>query len=237
MSAITPRYSMRLRSSVPAEQRETIKLQKEKEKKEEANRPFIQFKGKIKYIRDFVECAIICDHLVNLADAAADLLIVGFDIEWPFSFQTGSGKVALIQISPDLDTCYLIQISDFKSVPKGLPMFLAHPKVKITGVNIKNDIRKLSRDFSGFDGDRIVENCIDSGVLANKILPFQQRWSMEKLIGYLLKMKISKDNKVRMSKWHISPLSKEQLNYAATDAYASLLLYNELKSREEQQDN
>jgi ribonuclease D len=50
-------------------------------------------------------------------------------------------------------------------------------------------------------------------------------------------MKISKDNKVRMSKWHISPLSKEQLNYAATDAYASLLLYNELKSREEQQDN
>ncbi|KAJ3639752.1 hypothetical protein Zmor_003092 [Zophobas morio] len=228
---------MRLRSSVTDEEKlEQIKQKKIKEE-EKLNRPFIKYKGKIKYIRDFVECAIACDGLIKLADDAPDVLVVGFDIEWPFSFQTGSGKAALIQISPDLQSCILIQISDLKSLPKGLAVFLAHPKVRITGVNIKNDIRKLSRDFSGFDAERIIENCVDSGVLANKILPVQQRWSMAKLVGYLLKMDISKDNKVRMSKWHVSPLSKEQILYAATDAYASLLLYVTLKEREKSGEN
>ncbi|EFA11337.1 3'-5' exonuclease [Tribolium castaneum] len=228
---------MRLRSSVPQEEREAEKLKKQKEEEEFRNRPPIQFKGKKIYIRDFIECALACDNLIKLADEAADVLVLGFDVEWPFSFQTGPGKAALIQISPDLDTCYLIQISDLKKLPKGLSVLLAHPKVRITGVNIKNDIRKLSRDFAGFDVEKNIENCIDSGVLANQILPFQQRWSMERLVTFLLKMTISKDNKVRMSKWHVSPLSKEQLDYAATDAYASLVLYNELKKREAQEEN
>lgn len=34
-----------------------------------------------------------------------------------------------------------------------------------------------------------------------------------------LKKKISKDPEVRMSKWHIQPLSAAQKSYAATDAY------------------
>lgn len=34
-----------------------------------------------------------------------------------------------------------------------------------------------------------------------------------------LQMKINKDKKVRNSKWHVIPLSKEQLMYAAVDAY------------------
>lgn len=37
-------------------------------------------------------------------------------------------------------------------------------------------------------------------------------------------MTISKDKKVRMSKWNLNPLSKEQLNYAATDAYVRTLV-------------
>lgn len=36
-------------------------------------------------------------------------------------------------------------------------------------------------------------------------------------------MKINKDRKVRMSKWHIVPLSKEQQVYAAIDAYVKIL--------------
>lgn len=41
------------------------------------------------------------------------------------------------------------------------------------------------------------------------------------MIQYFLQLKmcINKDKKVRMSKWHIIPLSKEQKKYAATDAY------------------
>lgn len=32
-------------------------------------------------------------------------------------------------------------------------------------------------------------------------------------------MRINKDKKVRMSKWHVIPLSREQKVYAAIDAY------------------
>ncbi|RZC41205.1 Werner Syndrome-like exonuclease [Asbolus verrucosus] len=177
-----------------------------------------------------------CDEISKLVDAAPEFLVLGFDMEWPFNIQTGSGKTAVIQISPNLETCYVLQVSKLRNLPKALSELLAHPKTRITGINIKNDIKKLSRDFTGFDTAKIINNCIDSGVLANTILPFQNRWSMEKLITYLLNVKIDKNKKVRMSKWHVSPLSEEQLKYAATDSYASLLLYLELKNREKQMD-
>lgn len=48
-------------------------------------------------------------------------------------------------------------------------------------------------------------------------------------------MRINKDKKVRNSKWHIIPLSKEQLEYAAIDAYASLRLHLHLKELEEKE--
>lgn len=66
-----------------------------------------------------------------------DEFVVGFDMEWPFNFQTGSGKTALIQISPSLDICYLLHLPQIEKLPKGLTEFLHHPKVKLTGVNIK----------------------------------------------------------------------------------------------------
>lgn len=34
-------------------------------------------------------------------------------------------------------------------------------------------------------------------------------------------MRINKDKKVRNSKWHVMPLTKEQQIYAAIDAYVS----------------
>lgn len=43
-------------------------------------------------------------------------------------------------------------------------------------------------------------------------------------------MQIDKDKKVRMSQWHIIPLSETQQKYAATDAYISLALFQHLSS-------
>lgn len=61
---------------------------------------------------------------------------MGFDLEWPFSFQTGPGKTAVIQISPDLQTCFIFQVSQLKNLPKSISELLAHPKVRVSGVNI-----------------------------------------------------------------------------------------------------
>lgn len=227
-------YTRRLRSAIPPEEKELELKRRKLEEQEKLNRPYIKYSGKINYVTTLIDCALACDDLLTMANKCTEeTFVIGFDMEWPFSFQTGPGRTALIQISPSLDICHLLHLPELKKLPKVLKEFLEHPKVRITGVNIKNDIRKLCRDFKGlFDVDQLLANCIDSGVMANKILPFTQRWSMEKLVDYVLKMKISKDKKVRMSKWHVMPLSKPQKIYAAIDGYASLLLYQELKKWE-----
>ncbi|CAH2011055.1 unnamed protein product [Acanthoscelides obtectus] len=184
-----------------------------------------------------IDIAYCSDKLLTKANESADVLIIGFDLEWPFSFQTGPGNVAVIQISPDLTNCYIFHISRLKKLPKGLSEFLAHDNVRLTGNNIKNDVRKLARDFVGFNVDKMIDNCIDLGVMANTILPTTQRWSLEKLVDRLLDLKINKDKKVRQSKWHIIPLSNAQKQYAAIDAYASLLLYQKLLQEKEVREN
>ncbi|XP_015108415.1 Werner Syndrome-like exonuclease [Diachasma alloeum] len=189
--------------------------------------PEILFKGKLYYVTDFEGCAMICDQIIERIEKHPGVIVpIGFDLEWPFSFQTGPGKTALAQLSVSENTCHLLHIHGLDKLPAGLVILLSHPRVKLVGVNIKNDIWKLGRDFKEFPAKKVVENnCIDCGPLANEIYKRSCRWSLERLTAYILKKKISKDDKVRKSKWHILPLSEEQKTYAATDAYVSLLLY------------
>lgn len=227
---------MKLRSRVSPEEREEeakrIKSEKEKNAKMKDARPFIKFTGKIIYYTELIDIALISDNMLEKANVSSNVLVIGFDMEWPFSFQTGPGKTATIQLSFDELTCYIFHVSQIKNLPKSFSELLVHPNVRLIGNNIKNDVRKLARDFKGFDGDKMVNNCIDLGVLANSILSGSQRWSLEKLVDQLLDLKIDKDKKVRNSQWHVIPLSKIQKEYAATDSYASILLYQALKARE-----
>ncbi|XP_044746392.1 Werner Syndrome-like exonuclease [Coccinella septempunctata] len=225
METFQPR--MRLRSAVTPEEREANNKKIPKVSKDTL--PYIEFIGKIVYETDLIGCAMACDELLKVAKQSEEILVIGFDMEWPFSFKTGPGKTALIQISPNLDITYLLHVSEMKNLPAGLCELLAHPKIRLTGNNIKNDIRKLARDFKVTDVEKIIENCIDCGVFANDVLSFSRRWSLAALVEYLLNMRISKDKKVRMSKWGVIPLSKEQMIYAATDTYASLKVYLEIK--------
>lgn len=57
---------------------------------------------------------------------------------------------------------------------------------------------------------------------------------MQRLTACLLDKQISKDAKVRTSRWHILPLNDEQKSYAATDAYVSLLLYLTIQKKAEE---
>ncbi|XP_076175008.1 WRN RecQ like helicase isoform X2 [Ptiloglossa arizonensis] len=183
--------------------------------------PSIVFKGYINYTRDFNDCASICNDIINeVENYNNEVVPIGFDLEWPFSFQTGSGRTALVQICLNETICHLLHVYSLKKLPAAFVILLSHPKVKLVGVNIKNDIWKLGRDFKEFPAQKVVENnCLDSGPFANRVLNRSCRWSLEKLTAFVLKKRIDKNPKVRMSKWHIHPLSEEQKNYAATDAY------------------
>lgn len=66
-----------------------------------------------------------------------DVVPMAFDMEWPFTFQTGPGKSAVIQICVDEKCCYVFQLTKLKKLPTALMALLKHPKVRLHGVNIK----------------------------------------------------------------------------------------------------
>ncbi|XP_058795255.1 3'-5' exonuclease [Phymastichus coffea] len=212
------------------------KSEKEISKKEPEidDLPPIVFQGQINYVHNFYDCARICDVLLTEVESNNDSIVpVGFDLEWPFSFQTGSGKTALAQICLSEKICHLLYLYKIKKLPASFIALLSHPKVKLVGVNIKNDVWKLSRDFNEFPGQKVVDNnCLDCGPYANKVLNRSVRWSLERLTAYLLKRRINKDPSVRRSKWHIHPLTDAQKLYAATDAYVSFLLHLTIEQQE-----
>ncbi|KYM83712.1 Werner Syndrome-like exonuclease [Atta colombica] len=219
--------------NLPQHLKEKLKQPEPKREPDIKTLPLIVFKGCIQYADDFFNCAQICDDLIQeVKRSKKEIVPIGFDLEWPFNFQTGSGKTALMQICLEDSVCYLLYVYSLKKLPAAFVELLCHSKVKLVGVNIKNDVWKLGRDFKEFPAQKVVENnCLDCGTYANRVLKRSCRWSLEKLTAYLLKKKISKNPDVRMSKWHVQPLSNAQKNYAATDAYVSLLLYTTLDAK------
>nr|CAD7426670.1 unnamed protein product [Timema monikensis] len=83
------------------------------------------------------------------------------------------------------------------------------------------DFWKLSRDF-GILVKPLMEKVIDLGKFANEVLNSNQNWSLDGLVLHLFRKRILKSENICISDWTKIPLSQEQENYAATDAYKIL---------------
>lgn len=66
-----------------------------------------------------------------------EMIPIAFDMEWPFTFQTGPGKTAVLQLCSNIDVCYVLHIANLKKLPAALVQLLTHDKVCLHGVNIK----------------------------------------------------------------------------------------------------
>lgn len=185
--------------------------------------PMVDYSGKIHYLSDFYDICLALDDLIKKIDETEGEGMVGvaFDMEWTFNFQTGPEKTSLIQVCVDLEQCFLFHLPLIKKIPASLSTFLKHPRVQLHGVNIKNDLRKLERDFPHIKSDDLIAKCIDLGVWYNEVCGSSGRWSMERLVLQTLKLRIDKSRQVRMSKWHVFPLNKNQQKYAAIDVFVS----------------
>lgn len=71
------------------------------------------------------------------AQQTNEMIPIAFDMEWPFTFQTGPGKTAVIQLCANVDLCYVLHIANLKKLPAALVQLLLHDKVCLHGVNIK----------------------------------------------------------------------------------------------------
>jgi 3'-5' exonuclease len=178
---------------------------------------FVKYDGNIHYLQNFFEVTEKIDELIKLVEAKKETSVpVAFDLEWPFTYENGEKEVAVMQICIDLEDCYVIQISDLKKIPATLIKFLYHPKIFFHGLFVKNDMRKLARDFPVFNADRLIEKCIELREFYNEVFNTSEKWSLKWLAQHTLGEHMNKSPHVRMSDWNCSPLTEIQLMYAAT---------------------
>ena len=183
--------------------------------KEEVNQlPLISFTGKI----------TIVDNMETVQPAIQELRkaeVVGIDTETRPAFTRGTHhKVSLVQISTT-DHCYLFRLNKIDFPPE-LADFLADEKVKKIGLALRDDFNGLIKQRN-FKPTNFID--LQSIVKSNGILEL----GLQKISAIIFHAKISKSQ--RLTNWENPELTESQKIYAATDAWASLMIYLELKKK------
>ena len=168
------------------------------------------FPGRIIVVLNEREADKAVDYLLN-----AELL--GFDTETKPSFRKGhQNTVALLQVSTN-DTCFLFRLHRTGLCPS-IKKLLETTKVRKIGLSWHDDILSLKKcgefQAKGFIDlqDRMKELGIEDTGLA-------------KLYANIFGLRISK--REQLSNWEADVLSEKQKAYAATDAWACVMLYKE----------
>lgn len=189
------------------------------------------------YSRTIEEVERAAEELLKFMDInkrKGDQCVLGLDIEWRPTFKRGvtPGKVAVMQICVDNNICHVIHVIH-SGIPKSLQYLLEDPSTLKVGVCIANDAAKVLLDYN-----LSISSLRDLSDLANqKLGGVPKRWSLSMLTENLICRQLPKPSKIRLGNWEVEVLSKEQLNYAATDAYVSWYLYQVLKSLPDPADN
>ncbi|XP_024983633.1 Werner Syndrome-like exonuclease [Cynara cardunculus var. scolymus] len=192
--------------------------------------PAMSFKGHIVYSRTFSEVEKAANELLTFVETKnrdGGHAVFGFDIEWRPTFKKGvkQGKAAVLQICAGAARCHVMHIIH-SGFPENLKSLLRDPRSVKVGVGIAGDARKIFNDHNAS-----VEALEDLSSLANQKLGGEPKsWGLASLTETLTCKQVPKPSKIRLGNWEANPLSKEQLKYAATDAFVSWHLFEVLNS-------
>jgi ribonuclease D len=146
---------------------------------------------------------------------------VGFDTETRPSFKKGQRhKIALMQIATE-DVCFLFRLNKI-GIPKSLEAFLSDDSILKIGLSLRDD----------FDAIRKRTNIEPANFLDLQAYVGQfgiADASLQKIYAILFSKKISKGQ--RLTNWEADSLSESQKKYAALDAWACLIIYNQLNKK------
>ncbi|KAJ6792563.1 Werner Syndrome-like exonuclease [Iris pallida] len=186
--------------------------------------PSINFSGRIVYCRTAPEVESATAELLERMKEEGKLsrMPLGFDIEWRPTFKKGEvqRKAAVMQICADVANCYVMHIVHC-GIPPALKSLLEGSSSVKVGLGIASDAAKISRDYNVS-----VEPLEELAGYANlKLGGDPKRWSLSSLTESLTCKQLEKPGKIRMGNWEVDELSKEQLQYAATDAFVSWYLH------------
>lgn len=180
--------------------------------KEEVNElPIVVFEGEVNVVDSE-------DKVTNAMQVLRQHKLVGIDTETKPSFKKGMlHKVSLLQVSTE-NICYLFRLNKI-AFPKELSDFLSDKSVKKIGLALKDDFNGLNKHHR-FKPENIVD--LQSIVRNYGIMEL----GLQKIFAIVFNQKISKSQ--RLTNWESMELTEQQQRYAATDAWAALMIYKQL---------
>lgn len=181
------------------------------DKKAITEMPTVVFPGRIITIISPGETQKAVDYLLSKD-------ILGVDTETRPSFKKGDNfKVSLLQVSTR-DTCFLFRLNRTGLTPAMIKL-LENTDVPMIGLSWHDDLLALHKRAKFAPGYFIdLQNIV--GELGIEDL------SLQKLYANLFHQKINK--RQRLSNWEADVLSDKQKQYAATDAWTCINLYEEI---------
>ncbi len=157
------------------------------------------------------------------AEKAVDYLlsqpILGLDTETRPIFKKGRTRpVALLQVSTH-DTCFLFRLNRI-GITDAIKQLLEDCSIIKVGLSFHDDLRGLMqrREFTPGTYVELQKEVKEIGI---------EDMSLQKIFANVLGGKISKSQ--QLSNWEADSLSPAQQLYAATDAWACILIHEEVK--------
>ncbi|KAK8814210.1 hypothetical protein WA158_008072 [Blastocystis sp. Blastoise] len=143
---------------------------------------------------------------------------IGLDLEWSKRY-----PISLCQICTSSICIIIANVMNIPNIPETLKTILLDSKIIKGGVGIDGDCRHIY-SFWGIS----VESVVDLRVLASNSGHSNPKCSLKYLSQLYIPVNIDKDEKIQRGNWETTPLSEEQIMYAAEDAYCSLQLLHAL---------
>lgn len=189
------------------------------DKKKVADLPRVQFEGRIFIVQTEAEADKAVSYLLSQS-------LLGFDTESRPSFRVGEvHPVALLQVATH-DTCFLFRLNRI-DMPKSVLQLLGDKKVKKVALSWHDDIQRLQqrKKFKVGEFFDLQSHVGELGI---------EDMGLQKLYANVFGEKISKGK--QLSNWEADVLTESQMNYAATDAWACVRLYEELERLKQTKD-
>jgi len=180
------------------------------DKKQISKLPTVVFEGRIITVVSPQETAKAVDYLLSYP-------LLGVDTETRPSFKKGrQNMVSLLQVSTE-DTCVLFRLN-YTGMTDAILRLLEDTQVPKVGLSLHDDLLSLQRRVAFHPGwfVDLQHHMREIGI---------EDMSLQKLYANIFHQKISKAQ--QLSNWEADVLTDKQKAYAATDAWACIMLYNE----------
>ena len=186
------------------------KIYKQYEKKQISQLPRVTFPGRIIVVSTEKEAERAVEYLLSCS-------LLGLDTETKPSFKKGrQNVVSLLQVSTQ-DTCFLFRLN-LTGLTPALVRLLEDPYVLKVGLSLGDDVLSLHKrgEFKPGNFVDLQDHMRELGV---------DDLSLQKLYANIFSQRISKSQ--QLSNWEKDILDEKQKLYAATDAWACVMLYQE----------